>query len=173
MRQRFFEKKSSFSEDIEKVGGLITAREKTIYNCEFKRSARGISTLAASKTKTGKKENMSDNEIIISGQNLELTEALKASVTNKMQKLFVHDERIIRLRVELAYQPNKHHHNEFTAKGRLEIQGPDMVVSVASDDMYKSIDELLVKLARKIRRRHRLERIKRKSETPAKLSKSA
>ena len=39
--------------------------------------------------------------------------------------------------------------------------------------MYKSIDELLVKLARKIRRRHRLERIKRKSETPAKLSKSA
>ena len=34
---------------------------------------------------------MSDNEIIISGQNLELTEALKASVTNKMQKLFVHD----------------------------------------------------------------------------------
>lgn len=116
---------------------------------------------------------MSDNEIIISGQNLELTEALKASVTNKMQKLFMHDERIIRLRVELAYQPNKHHHNEFTAKGRLEIQGPDMVVSVASDDMYKSIDELLVKLARKIRRRHRLERIKRKSETPAKLSKSA
>lgn len=32
LRQRFFEKKSSFSEDIEKVGGLITAREKTIYN---------------------------------------------------------------------------------------------------------------------------------------------
>ena len=120
---------------------------------------------------------MSDNEIIISGQNLELTDALKESVVSKMQKLFTHDERIIRLRVELAYQPNKHHHNEFSAKGRLEIQGPDMVVSVASDDMYKSIDELLVKLARKIRRRHRLERIKRNSlhtvDIPAKLPKIA
>ena len=90
MSQRFFEKKRSFSGGIEKAGGLITAREKTIFN----RGARGVSTLAASKTNTGKKENMSDNEIIISGQNLELTEALKASVTNKMQKLFVHDELI-------------------------------------------------------------------------------
>ncbi len=101
------------------------------------------------------------NDIIISGQNLELTEALKNSVTEKMQKLFTHDERIIRLRVELAYKPNKSRHNEFSAKGHIEIQGPDMVVSVESDDMYKSIDELLVKLARKIRRRHRLERVKR------------
>jgi ribosome-associated translation inhibitor RaiA len=42
-----------------------------------------------------------------------------------------------------------------------------MVVSVESDDMYKSIDELIVKLARKIRRRHRLERIKRKTEKAA------
>ncbi len=120
-----------------------------------------------------KKEKMSDNEIIISGQNLDLTDALKESVTSKMQKLFVHDERIIRLRVELAYKPNKHHHNEFSAKGHLEIQGPDMIVSVASDDMYKSIDELLVKLARKIRRRHRLERIKRKDDSTVKFRQSA
>ncbi len=104
-----------------------------------------------------------DNEIIISGQNLDLTESLKESVRNKMSKLFTHDDRIIRLRVELSYQPNKHHHNEFWAKGRIEIQGPDMIITVASDDMYKSIDELIVKLARKIRRRHRLERIKRKA----------
>ena len=116
---------------------------------------------------------MSDNEIIMSGQNLDLTDALKESVTSKMQKLFVHDERIIRLRVELAYKPNKHHHNEFSAKGHLEIQGPDMIVSVASDDMYKSIDELLVKLARKIRRRHRLERIKRKDDSTVKFRQSA
>jgi len=38
-----------------------------------------------------------------------------------------------------------------------------MIIAVATDDMYKSIDELIVKLARKIRRRHRLERIKRKA----------
>lgn len=104
-----------------------------------------------------------DNEIIISGQNLDLTDSLKESVRSKMSKLFTHDDRIIRLRIELSYQPNKHHHNEFVAKGRIEIQGPDMIIAVATDDMYKSIDELIVKLARKIRRRHRLERIKRKA----------
>ena len=120
---------------------------------------------------------MNNSEIIISGQNLELTQALKDSVTNKMQKLFVHDDRIIRLRIELAYKPNKRHHNEFSAKGHIEISGPDMVVSVESDDMYKSIDELIVKLARKIRRRHRLERIKRNKlhdvDIPAALPKIA
>lgn len=120
---------------------------------------------------------MDKNDIIISGQNLELTEALKEAVVNKMTKLFTHDERIIRLRIELAYKPNKHHHNEFSAKGHIEIQGPDMVVSVESDDMYKSIDDLGIKLARKIRRRHRLERIKRNNlkavEIPAALPKIA
>ena len=118
---------------------------------------------------------MNENDIIISGQNLELTDALKQSVVNKMSKLFTHDERIIRLRIELAYKPNKSRHNEFSAKGHVEIQGPDMVVSVESDDTYKSIDELIVKLTRKIRRRHRLERIKRgtlhKVDIPAALPK--
>ncbi len=94
---------------------------------------------------------------------MDLTDSLKASVESKMSKLFAHDDRIVRLRVELSYKPNKSHTNEFWAKGHIEIQGPDMIITVASDDMYKSIDELIVKLARKIRRRHRLERVKRKA----------
>lgn len=105
---------------------------------------------------------MNNNEIIISGQNLELTDALKAEVETKMEKLFKHQERIIRLRVDLEYAPNRHHQNEFIAKGRIEINGPDMVISIASDDMYKSIDELSEKLDRKIRRARRLEKVKSK-----------
>ena len=120
---------------------------------------------------------MDNNDIIISGQNLDLTDALREAVVNKMSKLFTHDERIIRLRIELSYQPNKHKEKEFAAKGHIEIQGPDMIVSAESEDMYKSIDELAVKLARKIRRRHRLERVKRNSlhlvDIPAKLPKIA
>jgi len=104
---------------------------------------------------------MNNKEIIISGNNMELTQALKDDVTNKMSKIFTHDERIIRLRIELEYSPNKSKQNEFIAKGRIEITGPDMIVSAKSDDMYKSIDELVVMLARKVRRRHRLSRIKR------------
>ncbi len=104
---------------------------------------------------------MNKKEIIISGHNLELTEALKADVNNKIGKLYTLDERIIRMRIELEYDGNKHKDNEFVAKGHIEIQGPDMIVSVASDNMYKSIDLLANKLMRKIRRRHRLEKVKR------------
>ena len=75
---------------------------------------------------------------------MELTESLKESVNSKMAKLFAHDDRIIRLRIELSYKPNKSHSKEFWAKGHIEIQGPDMIITVASDDMYKSIDELIV-----------------------------
>lgn len=92
---------------------------------------------------------------------MELTDALKSVVEAKMSKLFTLDDRIVRLRIELAHKPNKSRSNEFSAKGHIEIKGPDMIVSAESDDMYKSIDELLEKLVRKIRRRHRLERIKR------------
>lgn len=105
---------------------------------------------------------MNNNEIIISGRNLELTEALKQEVIAKMDKLFKHQERIIRLRVDLEYSPNRHHQDEFIAKGRIEINGPDMVTTAASDDMYKSIDELSEKLERKIRRDRRLEKVKTK-----------
>ena len=35
---------------------------------------------------------MNNNEIIISGQNLELTDALKQEVYSKMEKLFKHQE---------------------------------------------------------------------------------
>ncbi|MBO7521947.1 MAG: ribosome-associated translation inhibitor RaiA [Opitutales bacterium] len=105
---------------------------------------------------------MNNNEIIISGQNLELTDALKQEVYSKMEKLFKHQEKIIRLRVDLEYSPNRNHEDEFIAKGRIEIEGPDMVISIASGDMYKSISELADKLDRKIRRARRLVKVKTK-----------
>ena len=105
---------------------------------------------------------MNNNEIIISGQNLELTDALKQEVYSKMEKLFKHQEKIIRLRIDLEYSPNRNHEDEFIAKGRIEIEGPDMVISIASGDMYKSISELADKLDRKIRRARRLVKVKTK-----------
>ncbi len=105
---------------------------------------------------------MNNNEIIISGQNLELTDALKQEVYSKMEKLFKHQEKIIRLRIDLEYSPNRNHEDEFVAKGRIEIEGPDMVISAASSDMYKSISELADKLDRKIRRARRLVKVKTK-----------
>ncbi|MDR1817851.1 MAG: ribosome-associated translation inhibitor RaiA [Puniceicoccales bacterium] len=105
---------------------------------------------------------MSNSEnIIISGINLELTDAIKDHVRTKLSKVLKHNERIIRINVELEYRPSKKHINEFVAKARVEVRGNDIVVGIESDDLYKSIDALNEKLTRQVRRRHRLEKEKR------------
>ena len=47
------------------------------------------------------------DDVIISGLNMELTDAIKDSVHEKAEKLFEHDDRIIRMRVELEYDHTK------------------------------------------------------------------
>jgi len=101
------------------------------------------------------------DSIIITGLNLELTDAIKEHVREKLSKVFKHNERVIRINVELEYRPSKKHINEFVAKARVEVRGSDIVVSIESDDLYKSIDALNEKLTRQVRRRHRLEKEKR------------
>lgn len=101
------------------------------------------------------------NDIILSGVHLDLTDALKQAVYDKVDKLFRHEQDIIRVRVELMYTSNRSRDKEFEAKGIIEIHGPDIVVSAASEDLYKSIDQLVIKLDRKLRRRSRLRKVKR------------
>jgi putative sigma-54 modulation protein len=101
------------------------------------------------------------NDIIISGINLDLTDALKNIVIEKVSKLFDHENHIIRIRVELSVGQNNHA-KEFQAKGLVEIKGKDLVANVSSDDLYKSIDLLESKLDRMLRRRSRLRILKRK-----------
>lgn len=109
---------------------------------------------------------MNNHEIILSGINMDLTEAIKSTVHEKMEKLFKHEERIIRLRVELEYHQNRSHQGDFVAKGHIEINGPTMVISVATDNLYKSIDELTDKLDRKLRRRARMHKVRRHKMKP-------
>jgi putative sigma-54 modulation protein len=103
----------------------------------------------------------SPEPIRITGLNLELTEALKSHVNGKLSKVLKHNDRIIRINVELAYHPSHKHVNEFVAKAQVEVGGPIIVVSIESDDLYKSIDALTEKLTRQVRRRHRLVKEKR------------
>ena len=119
-----------------------------------------------------------EHDLIVSGVHLELTDALKAKVEEKMEKLFAHEGQIIRIRVELEYNAHQHtKQNEFIAKGHIEIHGPPMVASVASNDLYESIDQLTIKLDRMLRRRSRLKRVKRKHphdvEIPAEIPKAS
>lgn len=106
---------------------------------------------------------MKQHDVIISGLNMELTEAIKNMVHEKVEKLFEHEDHIIRMRVELEYDPHQStHQKEFIAKGQLEVRGNDHFASSATNDLYKSIDQLVSKLDRMLRRRSRLKKVKRK-----------
>jgi putative sigma-54 modulation protein len=125
-----------------------------------------------------KHETMTPDDVIISGLNMELTESIKAIVYEKVEKLFEHDEHIIHMRVDLEYDPHpKTHEKEFIAKGHIKVRGTEHIANGETDNLYKSIDEMVQKLDRMIRRRSRLEKSKRKDvhsiDIPVDIPKSA
>jgi putative sigma-54 modulation protein len=102
------------------------------------------------------------HEVIISGIHLDLTPSLKFYVNEKVGRLLRHEERIIRIKVELEYDGKNDVTHPFVAKGHIVIHGPDMNCSVATDDCHKSVDLLVDRLDRMLRRRARLYKVKRK-----------
>lgn len=120
---------------------------------------------------------MKQHDVIVTGRNLELTEAMKEAVYRKVEKLFAHEERIIRLRVELEYNKNVTGQDEQIAKGHIEIDSKPLITTEASEDMYISIDRMVDKLDRMLRRRSRLRKVKRKDihavDVPAELPKTS
>ena len=108
------------------------------------------------------KQSTPNHEVIVSGIHLDLTPSLKFYVTEKVGRLLRHEERIVRIRVELEYDGKNDVVNPYIAKGHIVIHGPDMNCSVASDDCHKSVDLLVDKLDRMLRRRARLYKVKRK-----------
>ena len=104
-----------------------------------------------------------NEKVILSGLHMNLTDALKATVMEKTERLFKHDERIMRVRVELESKTSSNSHQDrYVAKGHLEMHGAPIVMTDSSNDLYKSIDRLIDKLDRGLRRRARLQRVKRK-----------
>lgn len=104
---------------------------------------------------------MSNASIVLSGVHLELTDAIKAYVTSKAERLLRHNPRIIRIDFELARGASKDHAADYAVQAQIVIAGPDIVAKVESDDLYKSVDLLVDKLDRALRRRHRYDKVKR------------
>ncbi|HSH94090.1 MAG TPA: ribosome-associated translation inhibitor RaiA [Roseimicrobium sp.] len=96
------------------------------------------------------------NEVIVSGIHMDLSPSLKTFVQEKTDRLFRHQERIIRIRVELECDPKQAVANRFTAKGHIQINGPDLNASVSSDECHKATAMLIDKLDRMLERRARM-----------------
>jgi putative sigma-54 modulation protein len=100
-------------------------------------------------------------ELIISGIHLELTPSLKQFVQEKADRLFRHEERILRVRVELECDAKEKYGARFKAKGHVTIDGPALNASVESDECHKAVALLADKLDRMLSRRAQLFKVKR------------
>ena len=93
------------------------------------------------------------DKILVRGIHLEITPALRAAALRKGARLLRHEGRLVRIRFEIEY--TRVSCVQFVAKGLIEIGGPDLVASVASEDAYKALDLLIKKLDRMLRERSR------------------
>ncbi len=110
-----------------------------------------------------------DEKLIISGIHLDLTDGIKDHVREKVSKLLRHESHIVRVRVTIEYHQTKSNHGQFTAKGQIEIQGPDIVSGESADDAYAAIDKLVSELDRGLRKRSTNRMSKRAKANPIEL----
>ncbi len=110
-----------------------------------------------------------NHELIVSGIHLELTPSLKTFVREKAERLFRHEERIIRVRIELECDPKEDVTTRFKAKGHVVIHGPDMNALVQADECHKAVSLLIDKLDRMLGRRAQMFKSKRKHPHPVEL----
>ena len=102
------------------------------------------------------------HDVIVSGIHLDLTPGLKAHVREKMERLFRHEAHIVRIKVELECDRKHDIEHKFITKAHVQLRGPDINATVESDDCYKAIDLLVDKLDQGLRKRHGLQKDKRK-----------
>ncbi len=107
------------------------------------------------------------HDLIVSGIHLDLTPSLKQFVEDKVNRLFRHEERIVRMRVELECDPKQDVAHRFTAKGHISIYGPDMNATVCTDECHKAVALLVDKLDRMLARRAQLKKAKRHQASEA------
>lgn len=77
---------------------------------------------------------------------------MKAVLESKAERLFRHEPRILRVRIDVE-RDLRGRTRVFTAKGKIEIAGPDLTAAVTTEDAYTSINLLIDTLDRMLRKR--------------------
>jgi putative sigma-54 modulation protein len=105
-------------------------------------------------------------QIVVQGVHIELTAAMRAAINDKFSVLLRHNERIIRVNVTLHRDQVRGTLHMFTATGRVEISGPDIVASAKADDAYAALDGLVEKLDEQLREHHERRTDRRRDPRP-------
>ena len=94
-----------------------------------------------------------NDKILIAGHNLTLSEATRADVEDIAEKLLKHHAHIVRVRLESEHATLRSGERAYTVKGMVELRGPDLAASSTTDNLYKSIHEVVDKLERMLSER--------------------
>lgn len=103
-------------------------------------------------------------KIHMAGVHVDLTPALQNAIREKFSVLLRHNAWIVRIDVRLHHDQTRGTQHLFSATGKIEIRGPDIVATVKGDDAYNVLDGLVQKLDEQLRQRH--ERFKDKRNHP-------
>ena len=80
-------------------------------------------------------------QLELTGQNLKVTPSIRSLVNQKFTKLDRHMHRMIRAHLVFSVEKNMHQIN-----ASIHMPGHDVFASSTSDDMYKTIDDVIAKL---------------------------
>ena len=101
-------------------------------------------------------------QITISGHHLEVTQALRDYVNNKLERVERHFERATSAQIILSIEKSQQ-----KAEARIHVAGNDIFADSRADDMYAAIDILIDKIDRQIKKhkekltaKHRAEKVR-------------
>ena len=90
--------------------------------------------------------------LTICGHHLEVTPALHAHVTSKLDRITRHFDQVVDVRVLLTVDNMKEKEKRQRAECSMHLKGRDLFAESAHADMYAAIDELTDKLDRQVGR---------------------
>ena len=106
-------------------------------------------------------------EVVVTGRQIEVSERFREHVGDKLARLEKHDQRIMRVQVEVSVQRNAHQQDRST---RVQLtafsKGPVIRAEASADDKMAALDLALDKMQSQMRRASDRRRVHRGRRTP-------
>ncbi len=90
--------------------------------------------------------------LTISGHHLEVTPALRAHVTSKLDRISRHFDQVVDIKVILSVDNHKEKEMRQRAECSIHVKGRDLFAESAHEDLYAAVDELADKMDRQVLR---------------------
>jgi putative sigma-54 modulation protein len=103
-------------------------------------------------------------KLILSTQNITLTQAIEDHVVSRIDNLDHLDQRAINARVTLRHDDTKAPERQFSCSMRVSVPGPDLFAEDHESDLYAAIDLVTKKIEQQIRKRHNKHKARKHTE---------